>query len=145
MNKHPDALSDLDWYKHTFTTMLGNSFRMMEAMGATDQQKNEIGKMIDQTRDITSNPERARKNINKLMQSFSQLSDSVYGSAEMPGMEGIYRKSYNIPKWSGNYLDFGNGYEDGGTVQMRTPDGKMWNIPSGKVDLALKRGAMRVR
>ena len=28
-------------------------------------------------------------------------------------------------------------------VRMKTPDGRLWNVPGDKVDVALKRGAVR--
>ncbi|NHJ41452.1 MAG: hypothetical protein FK731_15585, partial [Asgard group archaeon] len=107
LNKNPDATSSWDWYNTTFTTSLSNAIRLMEGMGATDQQKKELQGMIMQANNILSNPKRAGMAINKMMNTFSEITDSVLQAAE-PLNKGVYRKVYDLPPpFKGDYLDVG--------------------------------------
>lgn len=105
-NKNPQALSDYDWYKTTFMTGLSNAQKLMDAMGSTDQQKKELQTMINQIDNVSSNPGRIKRTLNKMFGTWQQISGSVLNAAE-PIYKGTYRKKYGLAPSTGNYLDGG--------------------------------------
>jgi hypothetical protein len=140
--------TDMVWATNDFRTALVNQIKMMEKMGATNEQREEMHNLLSAIDNITLNPKSAKELFNKSMRTFSDLSDAVIGAAE-PVNKGAYRKAYQVPKLEENYLDIGEKKKAAtatpqGMVEIIASDGKHWNIPQDKLDAAIKRGAKKV-
>jgi len=105
LNQHQGAKEDYDWYQNTFGTLANNGIKYLENMGATDEASKTAKTMVDVIDKPSSNPERARVAINRLMSTIQDFGDGVINSAE-PGTKGTYRKTSGIPRLQGDYLDY---------------------------------------
>jgi hypothetical protein len=148
LNKNPEALSNYDWFKKTFTTTLTNRIKLMEGVGATDNQRDELRALVGEIDNIKSSPLRAKKALNKLFGTMQDVSKVAIDTAE-PAHKGTYNRMYGLTPFKGSYLDddkpSGSQEAAGGVIRMRTPDGKMWSVPEGRVSEALKMGASRTQ
>jgi hypothetical protein len=139
-NQHPDALSDYDWYKGIFRTSLVNNINLMEGMASTDQQRKELQGAIGRIDKLSTNPVRARKEINKTIDTLQDISDSVFNIAE-PHYKGVYRRANHLVRYKGNYISTPQPAEP--TVLMQDPHGQYWNVPQSKVQQGIQMGYRR--
>jgi hypothetical protein len=143
-NRNPDALSDYDWFKNGgFTLFTTNGIKLMDGMGATDQQKKELKDSSTSLDTWESNPERARLNFNKFVETLHQNAKSILSAAQ-PVQPGVLQKLYGLTPSKGDYLAAPGVAGNGSTVRMQTPDGTLWNVPPDQIDIATKRGAKRL-
>ncbi len=146
LNRHPDAIADLDWYDNTFSINASNQLRMMEKMGVgTDQQRDELNEMIKPIQNIRSNPQRAKTAINRYIGTVQDISDAVMNASE-PVAKGVTRKMAGLKPQKGDYLDYkpAASKEGSSMIKIQAPDGKTWEIPKDKIDEAIKLGAKRI-
>jgi hypothetical protein len=141
-NTHPQAVEAYRWYNTTFVPAMSNMVKRIEGMGATDSQRAELKGWLNQIKNIKSNPEQARVGVNRTMGMVHEIAQSNFADAE-PVSKGLFNKMVGYQWNFNNYLDMGP--PKGQLVQMRTPDGRVWHVPSKNVNLALKRGAVRVK
>jgi len=137
-NKNPHKLADYDWYFTAFMPQVTNNQRIMETMGVTDQQKKELQASLGQARNIASNPTRARIAVNNMFSSWQDLAKSTLKTAQ-PAHPGVLSKLYGFKFYSGDYIAKPTGAVSG-IVTVRSPDGRMWNIPQKNVAEAVRRG-----
>jgi hypothetical protein len=142
LNENPDALSDYDWFTTTYVTELTNKIKLMDKMGATDQQKDELHAMLDDINNVAGNPERARMAINKTFGTIQTVADAIFVGAE-PIYKGVYRRMYDIKPFQGDYLG-GAPTAQGQTVQM-SYKGQIYNVSADKVAKAKAGGWTEVQ
>jgi len=99
----PQAYQDYVWATTTFKSSLVNHIKMMEKMGATDNQREEAHNLLSSIDNMTLDPNSARKVFNNSISTFQDLSDSIFSASE-PYYKGVTRQLYNIPKMKGDYL-----------------------------------------
>jgi hypothetical protein len=146
----PQGYQDFQWALNTFRPELVNQIKMMEKMGATDEQRKEAHGLLSAIDSMSLDPKAAKNVFNQSIKSFSDLSDAVINAAE-PYHKGVTRQLYNIPKLSGSYLDLSQQQATGSQlsrssnmVQMISPSGKVGYIPVDKIDEASKKGFRRM-
>lgn len=106
LNKNPDALSDYNAFKNSFTTFVSNNIKLMDKMGATDQQKIELqGMMHDAFSALKSNPKLAKMQLNKIFDMIHEQAKSVM-SIGQPVFPGELEKQKGLQEWRSDYLDY---------------------------------------
>jgi len=104
LNKNPDALSDYIWFRDQFVPSLSNQYKFIEGMSSTDQQRKEVSSLVNDVSKFSSDPARARMSFNKMVGTLHSLAKADFGAAE-PINKGVYKTQYNLPEYTGNYLD----------------------------------------
>lgn len=145
-SQNPQAYQDYQWMNTSFIPNFSNQVKLMERMGATDKQRDELHGMVDALNNWKLDPQSALNVLNRGIGTIQDISDSVFAAAE-PLNKGIYRKMYNIPRMQGAYTDGNNSQisqsqqnAQSGMVNVQGPDGKIWSIPSNNVSAAVQRG-----
>jgi len=105
LRQNPDALSDHNWFMHTFPTLMTNNIAKMEGMGSTIEARKEANDMVKQAvNQMTTYPKRARMTLNKMFSSIIDQSRSVYAGVEPNDFKGTFEKSYGIKPLKGGYI-----------------------------------------
>lgn len=104
-SESPESYQDLKWFRRSFVPNAINQVKMMERMGATDSQREEMQGMIDSVADLDLDPKSAKKIVNELFATMQDISRSVVAAGE-PLYPGVRRKLAGLSEKSeGNYLD----------------------------------------
>jgi hypothetical protein len=101
----PKGYQDYRFVIDTLRPEIVNQIKMMEKMGATDSQREEMHGLLSAIDSISMDPKGARNLFNESIKSFYDLSDAVFDASE-PYHKGVTRKLNNLPKLEENYLDY---------------------------------------
>lgn len=92
MNKNPKAYDDFRTFKDNYMVEYENRIKGLEAMGATDSQREELHNLYDAAVDaLNSDPDRFIYKLNGLLRSISTVAKSVQKSANPLGIESTNR------------------------------------------------------
>lgn len=102
--RNSEAYQNLQWFDTVFVPTMSNNIRMMEGLSSSNKQREELRNLSDALDNWKLDPESALKVFNKQMSTIQDISDSVFQGAE-PAVKGTYRKTYNIPRGHGDYVN----------------------------------------
>lgn len=95
---NPEIYQDYKWVKNNFSPNMGNKIRLMEGMGATDQQTKILDNMINSINwDV--NPKQAIELANRVLGDMASMSNSVIQVAE-PMYPGVRRNLARLPEYT---------------------------------------------
>lgn len=104
LNKNDDRLADYNTYKNSLASILSNSEKFMDKMGATDNQKKELMSVFDNIDKWSENPERIVDEFNKSINYWVQSGRSILSGAQMPN-PGIIEKQMGLPSnWNPEFI-----------------------------------------
>lgn len=136
--QNPKAYEDYLSFKNQTMTLLANRIKTLDAMGATEGQREELHNLYKKTADaLTSNPGQFIDQLNNLGRTLSAVAKSVQKSAT---------PAFDVDRLSG-FQDINNPFQQtqSDVTIVQTPDGKKWSIPTKNLPEALKRGAKEVK
>jgi hypothetical protein len=154
-NRNMAAVRDYELFTGSFNTFVGNNIKLMDRMGATDQQKIEVSDLFQKGFSVlNSNPKLARQYFNATFEMIHNQAKAIMSAAQ-PIHKGVLQKQQNIGEWKGKYLDDWGQKAQGqrapaqapsvGTVRMRLPDGRIGSVDRSKVSALLRAGAVEVK
>lgn len=109
-NQNPDAVEAYRQYKTAFSSTLKNIIKRIENMGATDSQRAELGRMVNQIDDLKSNPEQAKRGMNNFVRIIGEVAQQNYDRAE-PFSKGLFKKMSGSQGWEQtDYLKASSGW-----------------------------------
>ena len=101
--RDPKAYEDLQWLNTSFIPHLSNQVKLMEKMGATDTQREELHGLAGALNKWQLDPEHALNLMNRQIGTIQDISNSVFEAAE-PMHQGVTRRMYNMPEINGDYI-----------------------------------------
>ena len=139
----PQALQDYYWVQNSFIPNVANGVKLMEKMGATDQQRDELHGLVGQLNNWALNPKAAANSFNRNLETIQDVSDGVFNAAE-PFTKGIYRQLHQIPRLNEPYVKSSSPVSSTPTsstrvVQVITPDGSKWPVRADKLQEIMNR------
>lgn len=120
----PQAYQDYKWVETSFIPHLANQVKMMEQLAATDKQRSELKELAGALDSFTLDPVSSLKVFNRQIGTIQDISDSVFAAAE-PNKKGTYRKSFKIPRETGDYV---NSVKNKKSTNYKRVNGKLMRV-----------------
>jgi hypothetical protein len=154
-NENPDALADYNNFENAFKVFMSNNIRLMDKMGATNDQIEAATYLFDSTKQAwKTNPVLAKKTLNEALEVVRAQAKSVLDAAQQQ-YKGVYEKNMGLKDWKGDYILPEGGAPQAagvqppqvgaGMIRVRTKKGRNVDIPQAKLQEALRLGATQVR
>ena len=100
----PDAYQDYLWFKSSFVPNLINQVKMMEKMGSTDTQRQELHDMLSRgVSAIDVDPVASIQLLNRAIKTMFDVGGAVIDAAE-PVAKGAYKNAFGLTDTPSNYV-----------------------------------------